>query len=186
MLVYDYAGLSPILSEESWVADTAILLGDVRLERHASVWYGAVLRGDQGTIHVGFGTNVQDLCVIHSRPGQSVRIGQRCSIGHRAVLHGCIIGDYTLIGIGAIILDGVLIGRNCVIGAGAVVTGGMNIPDNSFVIGVPGRITRTLEESNVTFQQRQALAYERIWRNLVSEKCQRDANHQDNIQRWAS
>jgi carbonic anhydrase/acetyltransferase-like protein (isoleucine patch superfamily) len=180
MQVFDYAGYSPILSRNCWVAHNAILLGDVRLECRASVWFGAVLRGDQGAIHVGIGSNVQDLCVLHSNPGQMVRIGQRCSIGHRAVLHGCTIGDYSLIGIGAIILDGATIGRNCIVGAGSVITSGMNIPDNSMVVGVPGRIVRKLGERNVKIQRRQSLAYERIWRSIIA------GSQQDDIKEWAA
>lgn len=185
MQVYDYAGISPILSENCWVADNAVLLGDVRLERNTSVWFGAVLRGDQGTIHVGFGSNVQDLCVIHAKPEQSVRIGQRCSIGHRAVLHGCTIGDYSLIGIGAIILDGATIGRNCIIGAGTVLTGETVIPNNSLVVGVPGRIVRTLGEHNVKIQRQQSLRYERLWQDLVVGK-QSDSRQRINDHRLAS
>lgn len=116
MQLFDYAGHSPILASDCWIANSAIVLGNVHLERKTSVWYGAVLRGDQGAILIGQNTNIQDLCVLHSGPDRTVRIGKHCSIGHRAVLHGCEIGDDTLIGIGAIILDGARVGRNCVIG----------------------------------------------------------------------
>jgi carbonic anhydrase/acetyltransferase-like protein (isoleucine patch superfamily) len=126
--------------EEHWVAPTAMLVGKVRLEHDASVWWGAVLRGDNELITVGRGSNVQDGCVLHTDPGYPLTIGPDVTVGHMAMLHGCTIGEGALIGIGAVILNGAVIGRNCLIGAKALVGEGKRIPDNSLVMGVPGKV----------------------------------------------
>jgi carbonic anhydrase/acetyltransferase-like protein (isoleucine patch superfamily) len=170
MMIYEFGGHTPVAPDgDAWVAPTAVLLGNVCLARNASVWFGAVLRGDNGPIYIGEGSNVQDVCVLHSAPGCPINVGRSCSIGHSAVLHGCNIGDYSLIGIGAIILDGAHIGRNCVIGAGAFVPRGKRIPDNSVVLGAPGRIVRQLDESDAKDQKRRAFAYEIKWRRFMDE-----------------
>jgi carbonic anhydrase/acetyltransferase-like protein (isoleucine patch superfamily) len=123
-----------------WVAPTAVLIGKVRLERDASVWWNAVLRGDNELITVGRGSNVQDGCVLHTDPGCPLTIGPHVTVGHLAMLHGCSIGEGSLIGIGAVILNGAVIGRNCLIGAKALIAEGKTIPDNSLVMGMPGKI----------------------------------------------
>lgn len=131
-----------------WIAPTAVVIGRVWLERDASVWWNAVLRGDNEPITIGPGSNVQDGCVLHTDPGYPLTIGTDVTIGHLAMLHGCTIGDNSLVGIGAVVLNGARIGRNCLIGAKALVPEGKEIPDNSLVLGVPGKVVRELSESH--------------------------------------
>jgi carbonic anhydrase/acetyltransferase-like protein (isoleucine patch superfamily) len=128
-----------------WIAPTAVLIGRVGLEEDASIWFGAVLRGDNELIHVGARTNIQEGCVLHTDMGYPLSIGADCTIGHMAMLHGCTIADNSLVGIGAIVLNGARIGRNCLIGAHALITEGKEIPDNSLVMGAPGKVVRTLD-----------------------------------------
>lgn len=144
---------------EYFVADTARVIGNVLLKDRASVWYGAVIRGDNEPIVVGEGSNVQDLCVLHTDPGCPLTIGRDCTIGHKAMLHGCTIGDNTLIGINAVVLNGATIGRNCIIGAGALVTEGKTIPDGSLVVGAPGKVVRELDEAALDAVLQNALRY---------------------------
>ncbi len=125
-----------------WIAPTAVVIGKVKLERNASVWWNAVLRGDNELITIGAGSNVQDGCVMHTDPGYPLVIGKDVTVGHLAMLHGCTIGDNSLVGIGAVILNGAKIGRNCLIGAKALIAEGKEIPDNSMVLGAPGRVVR--------------------------------------------
>lgn len=132
-----------------FVADNATVLGRVTLAVDASIWFNAVLRGDQEEIAIGQGSNIQDGCVLHTDAGYPLTVGADCTVGHQAMLHGCTIGDNSLIGIKATVLNGAVIGRNCLIGAGALVPEGKTIPDNSMVIGVPGRVKRALGEADV-------------------------------------
>ncbi len=132
-----------------WVAPNAVLLGRVRLEADASVWFGAVLRGDNELITVGERSNIQDGCVLHTDPGYPLNIGPDCTIGHMAMLHGCRIGARSLIGIGSIILNGASIGEECLIGANALIPEGKDIPARSMVLGSPGRIVRQLTDDDV-------------------------------------
>ena len=125
-----------------WIAPNAAVIGKVSLANNASVWFGAVLRGDNELISIGARANIQDLCVLHTDPGFPLTIGEDCSIGHQAMLHGCKVGAGSMIGIGAIVLNGATIGKGCLIGAGAVVTEGAQIPDNSLVVGMPGKVKR--------------------------------------------
>ena len=128
--------------DDFYIAPTAVLIGKVSLGRNASIWWNAVLRGDNEPITVGENSNVQDGCVLHTDPGFPLQIGRNVSVGHLVVLHGCIIGDDTLIGIGSIVLNGARIGRDCLIGAGSLITEGKAIPDGSVVMGSPGRVVR--------------------------------------------
>ncbi|MEZ5926454.1 MAG: gamma carbonic anhydrase family protein [Hyphomicrobiaceae bacterium] len=132
-----------------WIAPTAVLIGRVVLEEDSSVWFGAVLRGDNEPIRLGARSNIQEGCVLHTDMGFPLSIGEDCTIGHMAMLHGCTIGANSLVGIGAIILNGARIGRNCLIGAHALVTEGKEIPDNSLVMGAPGKVVRTLDQAAV-------------------------------------
>ena len=134
-----------------WIAPNAAVIGKVSLANNASVWFGAVLRGDNEPISIGARANIQDLCVLHTDPGFPLTIGEDCSIGHQAMLHGCTIGDGTLIGIGSVILNGVKIGRNCVIGANTLIPENKVIPDGSLVVGSPGRVVRALRPEEITF-----------------------------------
>jgi len=148
MAVYALDGVSPQLpvAGEYWIAPSASVIGDVRLETMASVWFGAVLRGDNEAIIIGERSNVQDNCVLHTDPGFPMRIGRNVTIGHQATLHGCTVGDGALIGIGATVLNGAVIGRSAVIGAHALVPEGKEIPDNALVVGTPGKVARILSD----------------------------------------
>ncbi|HSM42879.1 MAG TPA: gamma carbonic anhydrase family protein [Afifellaceae bacterium] len=152
-----------------WIADNATVLGKVRLGAEASVWFGAVLRGDNEAIDIGPRTNIQDLCVIHTDPGFPATVGAGCTIGHRAILHGCTIGDNTLVGMGAIVMNGSTVGSNCVIGAGALIGEGKTIPDNSLVVGMPGKVIRTLDEASAAQVAEAADIYVRKWKRYVSD-----------------
>jgi carbonic anhydrase/acetyltransferase-like protein (isoleucine patch superfamily) len=147
MAIYELDGQRPDLpaDERYWVAESATVIGTVRLKRDASVWYGASLRGDNEWVEVGEGSNIQENCILHTDIGFPLTIGARCTIGHAVILHGCTIADDSLIGMGAIVLNGVKIGRNCLVGAGAVVTEGKVFPDNSLIVGTPARAVRTVD-----------------------------------------
>lgn len=147
MAIYELDDKAPQLGEGVWVADSAQVIGDVVLGAHASVWFGAVIRGDNETIRIGRNTNVQDLSVLHSDRGQPLTLGDNITIGHQVMLHGCTVGDNSLIGIGAVVLNGARIGRNCIVGAGSVVTEGKEFPDNSLIIGSPAKVVRTLDDA---------------------------------------
>ena len=129
-----------------WIAPNASLIGEVNLERDASIWFNAILRADNEPITIGEGSNVQDGAIIHTDPGFACMIGKKVTVGHMAMLHGCSIGDGSLIGIGSVVLNGAKIGRNCIIGSKALVTEGMEVPDGSMVLGIPGKIKKTLTE----------------------------------------
>ncbi|WP_439529852.1 gamma carbonic anhydrase family protein [Pannonibacter sp.] len=165
MPLYALDGISPDLPEDGqyWIAPDAQLIGRIRLETDASVWFGAVLRGDNELILVGRRSNVQDGAVLHTDMGYPLTIGSNCTIGHKAILHGCSIGDNTLVGMGATILNGARIGRNCIIGANALVAEGKEIPDNSLVVGMPGRIIRTLDAEAEQRNTQSADGYVRNW-----------------------
>lgn len=142
-----------------FVADTAALIGNVILEAHASVWFGAVLRGDNEPITIGTGSNVQDGVVMHTDPGFPLTLGANVTVGHMAMLHGCTVGDNSLVGINAVVLNGARIGRNCLIGAGALVPEGREIPDGSLVIGSPGKVKRELTADEIAGLTRSAEGY---------------------------
>jgi len=144
MAVYELDGVAPDIAATAWVADSAQVMGDVKLEADASVWFGTVVRGDTSSITIGEGSNVQDASVLHADLGMPLVIGRHVTIGHQVMLHGCTIGDETLIGIGAIVLNGAKIGKNCLVGAGALVTEGKEFPDGSMIIGSPARVVKPL------------------------------------------
>lgn len=144
-MIYALDGIAPQIDPTAWVAPDANVIGRVRLAQGASVWFGATLRGDMEPIEVGQGSNVQEACVLHTDAGFPLVIGADCTIGHRATLHGCTIGEGSLIGMGATILNGARIGRGCLIGACALITEGKEIPDFSLVMGSPGKIIRALD-----------------------------------------
>ncbi len=144
-MIYALDGIAPQIDHSAWVDPDANLIGRVVLEAESSVWFGVTMRGDNEEIRVERGSNVQENCVLHTDMGYPLVIGPDCTIGHKAMLHGCIIGEGTLIGMGATILNGAKIGRGCLIGAGALVTEGKEIPDGSLVMGAPGRVVRELD-----------------------------------------
>ena len=146
MPLYALDGISPEIDHDAWVAPSAELIGKIRLAKNSSIWFGAVARGDNEWISIGEGANVQDLCVLHTDMGAPLEIGANCTIGHRAILHGCKIGEQTLIGMGAVILNHAQIGSRCLIGAHALIPEGKIIPDGSLVVGAPGKVARVLTE----------------------------------------
>jgi carbonic anhydrase/acetyltransferase-like protein (isoleucine patch superfamily) len=147
MAIYELDGKSPQLGTGAWVADNATVIGDVIMGDNASVWFGSVVRGDTDTIRIGANTNIQDLSVLHADLGVPLTIGDNVTVGHQVMLHGCTIGDNTLIGIQAVVLNNARIGRNCIVGAGAVVTEGKEFPDNSLIVGAPAKVIRQLDEA---------------------------------------
>src|SRR5712664_43674 len=132
-----------------WVAESASVIGRVRLKADASVWFGSVLRGDNEWIELGERSQIQDNSTLHTDPGFPLVIGENCVIGHNVMLHGCLVGSNSLIGMGAIVLNGAKIGSNCLVGAGALVTEGKSFPDNSLIVGSPARVVRTLDEAAI-------------------------------------
>jgi carbonic anhydrase/acetyltransferase-like protein (isoleucine patch superfamily) len=146
-MIYALDGIRPTIAPSAWVAGSADLIGKVVVEADASIWFGAVARGDNEEIRIGAGTNVQENAVLHTDMGYPLTIGANCTIGHKAMLHGCTIGDGTLIGMGATVLNGAKIGRGCLIGACALITEGKEIPDGSLVMGAPGKVVRQLDET---------------------------------------
>ncbi len=145
-MIYSLGALEVEADADSWVAPTAVVVGRVRLAAGASVWFNAVVRGDNDRITIGPGSNVQDGAVLHADPGSPLTLGRGVTVGHKAMLHGCEVGDYSLIGINAVILNGARIGRHCLIGANTLVTEGKAIPDHSLVVGSPARVIRQLSE----------------------------------------
>ena len=144
MALYELDGLAPRLADTAWVADNAQVMGNVELGEDSSVWFGVTVRGDTETITVGKGSNMQDGSVLHADVGMPLTVGDNVTVGHKVMLHGCTIGDESLIGIGAIVLNGAKIGRNCLVGAGSLVTEGKEFPDGSMIIGSPAKAVRQL------------------------------------------
>jgi len=144
MAIYEINDLAPQIADSAWVADSAEVMGDVWLGDEVSIWFGVVVRGDTDRITVGARTNIQDLSVLHADLGMPLTIGSGVTVGHKAMLHGCSIGDDSLIGIGAVVLNGATIGRGCLVGAGALVTEGKSFPDGSMIIGSPAKVVRQL------------------------------------------
>ncbi|KMK67467.1 gamma carbonic anhydrase family protein [Puniceibacterium sp. IMCC21224] len=160
MTLYNLDGHAPQIHADTWIAPDANVIGKVVLEEGASIWFGCTLRGDNEVIYVGVGSNVQENVVCHTDMGHPLTIGAGCTIGHKAMLHGCTIGDNSLIGMGATVLNGARIGRNCLIGAGALITEGKEIPDGSLVMGAPGKVVRQLDDAAIEGLRRSALGYQ--------------------------
>lgn len=166
MSVYSLGDATPELpaDDEYWIAPTAAVMGRVILRRNASVWWGAPLRGDNDPIEIGENSNVQDGSVLHTDTGSPLTIGANVTVGHMVMLHGCTIGDNSLVGIGSIILNGARIGKNCLIGANCLITEGKEIPDNSLVMGAPGKVVRELSEAQARAVSMGALHYVENWK----------------------
>lgn len=162
-MIYKINDKQANIHKETFIAESADVLGDVTLEEGSSIWYGAVARGDINSIKIGKFTNVQDNVSLHNESESSLIIGNYTSIGHNAVVHGCTVGDNCLIGMGAIILNRAVIGDNCLIGAGSVVTEDMIIPANSLVMGIPAKVRRTLSEEEIAGIKDNALRYKQLW-----------------------
>jgi carbonic anhydrase/acetyltransferase-like protein (isoleucine patch superfamily) len=171
MTVYALADKNPQLPSdgEYWVAPNATVIGDVTLHPGASVWFGAVVRGDNDPITIGRDTNIQDGSVLHSDPGEPLIIGDGVTVGHMVMLHSCEIGDNCLIGIGAVILGRAKIGNNCLIGANTLITEGKVIPDNSLVMGQPGKVVRQLEPGQIAALKASAAHYVQNWRRYAGD-----------------
>jgi carbonic anhydrase/acetyltransferase-like protein (isoleucine patch superfamily) len=169
MPIYELDGQKPEFPADGqyWLAETAVLIGRVRLKSEASVWWGAVLRGDNEWIEIGKRSQVQDNATIHTDPGFPLTIGSNCVIGHNVVLHGCTIGDHSLIGMGAILLNGAKIGSHCLVGAGAVVTEGKTFADGSLIVGAPARPIREVDEKTAAMIAAGADVYVRRWKRYA-------------------
>jgi carbonic anhydrase/acetyltransferase-like protein (isoleucine patch superfamily) len=149
MAVYELDGVAPQVDPSAWVADSAQVIGDVKLAEDVSLWFGSVVRGDSEHLSVGAGTNVQDHCMLHADPGKPLMVGKRVTVGHQVTLHGCTVGDESMIGMGATVLNGAHIGRQCLVGAGALITEGKHFPDGSLILGAPARVERTLTPQEI-------------------------------------
>ncbi len=169
MPLYELDGNGVDLPEDGqyWVAPNAVLIGRVKLDAMASIWFGAILRGDNELIHIKENSNIQDGCVLHTDMGYPMVIGPDCTIGHMVMLHGCTIGRNSLIGMGATILNGARIGENCIIGAHALIPEGKEIPDNSLVMGMPGRVIRALKEEEVRSNMQASQHYVENWQRYA-------------------
>lgn len=168
MTIYTLEGIAPELppNDEWWVAPNASLIGRVRLMKNASVWFGAVLRGDNDWITIGENSNIQDNSVIHTDPGQPVTIGANVTVGHKVILHSTTVGDGSLIGMGSTLLNRSRIGRNCLIGANTLIPEGKEIPDNSLVLGAPGRVMRQLTDAQIAMLKISADVYVKNYRRF--------------------
>ena len=169
MPLYNLDELTPDVHPSAFIAPSADVIGQVILKENASVWFGAVLRGDNEPITIGPDSNVQDGAVLHTDPGSPLTLGRGVTVGHQAMLHGCEVGDYSLIGIGAVVLNGVRIGRNCIIGANALITEGKVIPDNSLVMGQPGKVVRERDPEHIAVLQMSAEHYVQNWKRFAAE-----------------
>ena len=169
MPIYRLDQHSPNLAERTYVAPSAVLIGQVTLEAGANVWFGAVLRGDNEPIIVGENSNIQENSVLHTDAGAPLHIGKNVTIGHSVTLHGCTIGDNSLIGMGSTLLNRAVIGKNCLIGANTLIPEGKVIPDRSLVVGLPGRIVRELTDEEVAGLQTSADRYVAQWQRYVRE-----------------
>ena len=163
-MFYDFENKKVKNSTDNWVAPNATIIGDVTLEKNTSIWFNAVLRGDLENIHIEEGSNIQDGSVLHTDPGFPLKIGKDVTVGHMVMLHGCTIGDNSLIGIGAVILNNAKIGKNCIIGAKALITENKEIPDNSLVVGSPGKVLREVTEKEKKAVLKNTRHYQDNWK----------------------
>ena len=163
-MLYDLENKKIKNSGDNWIAPNANIIGDVTLEKNTSIWFNATLRGDIENIHVGEGSNIQDGSVLHTDPGYPLKVGKNVTVGHLVMLHGCTIGDNSLVGIGAVILNNAKIGKNCIIGAKALITENKDIPDNSLVVGAPGKIIRKVTDEEIKRVKENAVHYQENWK----------------------
>lgn len=169
MTIYALGAHKPKLHEDSWVAPDSNLIGQVVLEQGASVWFGCTIRADHEEIRIGEGSNIQENVVMHIDAGFPLTIGRNCTVGHKVMLHGCTIGENSLIGMGATVLNGAKIGKNCLIGAGALITENKEIPDNSLVMGAPGKVVREVDEALAQKLTMSAMHYQENMRRFRDE-----------------
>ncbi len=163
-MIYDFENKSLKSEGKNWIASNAIIIGDIVIKNDASIWFNVVLRGDIEKIEVGEGSNIQDGSVLHTDPGYPLTIGKGVTVGHMVMLHGCTIGNDTLIGIGSTILNNAKIGKNCIIGANTLITENKNIPDNSLVIGSPGKVVRQVTDKEIIHIKQNAKEYIENWK----------------------
>jgi len=166
MAVYEVDGKTPQVDGSAWIADSAEVMSDVRVGADASVWFGCVVRGDADHIDIGEGSNIQDLSMLHADRGLPLTVGRHVTIGHKVMLHGCTIGDETMIGMGAIVLNGARIGKNCLVGAGSLVTEGKTFPDGSMILGAPAKVVRPLTPEEIEKLRLSARHYARSARQF--------------------
>ncbi|MBC7087634.1 MAG: gamma carbonic anhydrase family protein [Tissierellales bacterium] len=166
-MIKDLKDRKVMIHSTSFVAESADVIGDVIIGENSSIWYGAVVRGDIERIEIGNYTNIQDNSVVHTETNIPTKIGDYCVIGHNAIIHGCTIGNNTLIGMGAIVLNRAVIGNNCIIGAGTIVTEGKIIPDNSMVIGIPGKIVRNVTDEEIDSIKKNAIRYNELYKKHI-------------------
>ena len=172
MAIYQLGEHAPEVAPSAYITDSATVIGKVKIEAHANIWFGVTIRGDNELIVIGENSNLQEACVLHTDPGYVLTVGSNVSVGHQAMLHGCTIGEGSLIGIQAVILNGAKIGRNCLVGAGALVTEGKEFPDNSLIIGSPAKAVRSLSDEEIA----------RL-RNIANNYVKRAQNFQANLKR---
>ena len=165
-MIKNYQDKNPIISDDAYIAETAVIIGDVIIEKDANIWFGSVLRGDYSKIFIGEYTNVQENSVVHGDKEFEVNIGSKCTIGHGAIIHGCTIGENTLIGMGAIILNGAKIGNNSIVGAGSLVTQNKEYEDGVLILGNPAKVMRKLTESEIEDNKKSYEEYVNVSRNM--------------------
>ena len=159
MAVYSLDGVCPQVAASAWIADSAQVMGSVALADDVSIWFGVVIRGDTDNISVGRGSNIQDGSVLHADHGKPLTVGQGVTVGHQVMLHGCTVGDGSLVGIGSVVLNGARIGRNCLVGARSLVTEGKEFPEGSMIMGSPAKVVRPLRQDEIAGLQRSAQSY---------------------------
>ena len=159
MAIYEFEGVAPRVAESAWVADSAQVMGHVDLAEGVSVWFGTIIRGDTEVIRIGRNSNIQDGSVLHADHGKPLTIGDEVTVGHKVMLHGCTIGDGSLIGIGAVVLNGAKIGKGCLVGAGSLVTEGKEFADGSMIVGSPARVVRQLTPEQLEHLRLSAVHY---------------------------
>lgn len=168
MAIYQLNDRVPVIPKSCYIAEEATIIGSVILGENVNIWFGAVLRGDNEWIEIGQGSNIQEGCVLHTDMGSPLVVGANCTIGHRAILHGCSIGENSLVGMGATVLNGARIGRNSLVGANALVTEGKEFPDNSLIVGSPARAIRTLDEAASAGITASAQGYVARWKQFAA------------------
>ena len=168
-MIYNLGSIEPQISKNVFVAPNATIIGNVEIGRYSSIWFGTIIRGDNETMKIGEGTNIQDNCVLHSDSGFPLSIGKNCSIGHGAIVHGCSIGDETLVGMGATLMNGARIGKNCLIGAQALVTENTIIPNNSLVFGMPSKVKGSITKEQIEGIYESAKHYKSLAKRFLKE-----------------
>ena len=169
MSIYSLGELSPKIDPDSWIAPNATVIGEVEIAKGASIWWSCTLRGDTDLLSVGENSNIQDNSVLHTDPGIPLVVGKNVTVGHRVILHGCTVGDNSLIGMGSTLLNGAVIGKNCLIGANTLIPEGKVIPDNSLVMGQPGRVVRDRDPAQIAVLQMSAEHYVQNWKRFAAE-----------------